>query len=120
MWNKDCQQQKRDTQPYGYPVFHAKFLQKLFHKMLFCSNNYSKQNCEDAIIMAKVAKKVRMDVSIYAYNALSGYVQMLLDGVLQMLAVDVRIYLCREYALVAEQLLHLSYARTAFQQMRGK
>jgi len=34
-----------------------------------------------------MAKKVRMEVSIYAYNALTGYVQMLLDGVLQMFAV---------------------------------
>ena len=69
---------------------------------------------------AKMAKKVRMEVSIYAYNALTGYVQMLLDGVLQMFAVEVRINLGCEDALVAEQFLHLSYARTAFQQMCGK
>lgn len=96
------------------------FSKNCFIKCYFCSNNCPKQVAKKPNNEAKMAKKVRMEVSIYAYNALTGYVQMLLDGVLQMFAVEVRINLGCEDALVAEQLLHLSYARTAFQQMRGK
>ena len=37
-----------------------------------------------------------------------------------MASVEVGVYLGGEYALVAEQFLHLTYARTALKQMRGE
>ena len=37
-----------------------------------------------------------------------------------MASVEMGVYLGGEYALVAEQLLHLAYARTALKQMRGE